>query len=100
MKRFTWKRAAAALMLMAVLSLAAPPPAQAAGRGVGGPAAWSDGAWAWATWFWDQLATLLHGGGARPHAAAKSGATAPTDSSPDIGPVIEPNGSPPPPTPP
>jgi hypothetical protein len=101
MKRFTWKRAAAALALMAILSLAVPPPAQAAGRGIGGPAAWSDGAWGWAAWFWGQLATLLRGtDGARPHAAAKSGTAVPTYSSGDIGPVIDPNGSPPPPTPP
>jgi hypothetical protein len=89
MQRLTWKHAAAALALMAALSLIAPTPAQAAGRGFGEPTAWSGGAWAWIASLWDQIAALVRGGGARTPAGSAPG----TESSPGGGTVgIDPDG--------
>jgi hypothetical protein len=99
MKRFTWKHAAAGLALMAVLSLVAPTPAQAAGRGFGEPVAWSGGALAWFASLWDQLAALFRGAsGAPPHPTAKTDPAAEgagISSSPgDLGSTINPDGAP------
>ena len=103
MKRFTWKHAAAGLALMAVLSLVAPTPAQAAGRGFGEPVAWSGSALAWFASLWDQLAALVRGSGSaaggRPRATAKTGFVAPGtsinagSSAGGFGSLIDPDGS-------
>jgi hypothetical protein len=110
MKRFTWKHAAAGLALLAVLSLVAPAPAQAAGWGFGEPVAWSGGAWAWIASLWDQFAALVRGApgasgaaggpGGHRHAAAKSdpassgSATGGASSAGDASSMINPDGSP------
>jgi hypothetical protein len=110
MKRVTWKHAVAGLALLAALSLVAPIPAQAAVWGAGGQAdAWTDG-WGWMSSLWDRLA-MMFGGGHSPtttQAPASARQRGPADqksttgsgggtASGDIGPMINPDGQPPPP---
>jgi hypothetical protein len=105
MKQITWKHAVAGLVLLAILSLVAPAPAQAAvwGAGARGDAG-SDG-WSWMSSLWNEL-VMMFGGGARvpqapaatkPHGPAveksgtgSSGTTATGDSGADINPDGQP----------
>jgi len=107
MKQVTWKHAVAGLALLAVLSLVAPAPAQAAVWGAGERGgAWSDG-WSWMSSLWDGFLMMLGGGGgrvpqapaaARPHAPAveksSTGSSGGTVSG-DSGSMINPDGQPP-----
>ena len=106
MKQVTWKRAVAGLVLLAVLSLVAPAPAQAAVWGAGGRGdAWSDG-WSWMSSLWDGLMRMFGGGArvppapaaARPHGPAVEKSTTGSSGgtvSGDSGSMINPDGQPP-----
>ena len=105
MRRVAWKQCVASLLLLAVLSLLVPAPAQAAGWGGGGQTALS-GSWNWLAAFWERLAAMILGGGNGPRSdhglvrksddgvsaattTTGSGAILPTD---DNGTMINPDG--------
>ena len=102
MSRAICNQAVAVSALLAILSMMAPSPAQAAAWPSGGKASWSSGL-TWISALWDQLAALVHGGnggpatgaagsgrpGIRHSPAAGASSSTPMDSS-----AINPDGQP------
>lgn len=97
MSRLTCKQAVAVLALLATLSLAAPVPAHAAIWGPDGRVSGSVGS-TWIAALWEQLTSLIRGGGKSPAAGAAARqrallkSTTTTGSSGDNG-ISEDNGS-------
>lgn len=103
MKRVICKQAVAVLALLAILSLVAPAPAQAAVWGAGSRGAWSDG-WTWIASLWEQVAMMFGGGKTMRSPSAvkqlglvqKSSTTSGgASASSDNGSMINPDGQPP-----
>lgn len=63
MRRAIWKECIAGLVMLAVLTLMAPTPAHAAAWGPGGPAAAASGGWSWIAALWEQVGSMIFGGG-------------------------------------